>query len=269
MWQLWLFIAPGLYANEKQLAMPFVLFSIGFFVGGAAFSHYVVSSRRRGSSSRASPTITWSSCRASSRLRALREDAAGLRADLPDADAGVRPGADRPGDGGLPVRNMKYAILIIFIIAAVLTPGDVVRQVLDGGPMFVLYLLSIGIAWIFGKKARGRRASDADAVLTLANLTVKFDFSAVAALPSWPVRLLRPFTGGWPVMRHLFAGWPWAWRSAPARVPSEGADARQSEPADRSETRPPPRPVFGDTGLWFVPTGEVLPPSRVAQRLSS
>ena len=39
--QLWLFIAPGLYSNEKRFAVPFVLFGTIFFIGGAAFSHYV------------------------------------------------------------------------------------------------------------------------------------------------------------------------------------------------------------------------------------
>ena len=42
MWQVWLFIAPGLYAREKKLAIPFVLASSSLFVGGAAFSHYVL-----------------------------------------------------------------------------------------------------------------------------------------------------------------------------------------------------------------------------------
>ena len=40
--QVWLFIAPGLYAHEKKLAIPFVVMSSVFFVAGAAFSHYVV-----------------------------------------------------------------------------------------------------------------------------------------------------------------------------------------------------------------------------------
>src|SRR5262245_56540648 len=39
--QLWLFIAPGLYANEKRFAVPFVLLGTFFFVSGAAFSHYI------------------------------------------------------------------------------------------------------------------------------------------------------------------------------------------------------------------------------------
>ena len=53
------------------------------------------------------------------------------------------------------IRNMKYAILIMFIVGAVLSPGtDPVGQALMAGPMFVLYLLSIALAWIFGKKRR-------------------------------------------------------------------------------------------------------------------
>jgi len=55
-------------------------------------------------------------------------------------------------------RHTKYAILIIFILAAVITPSsDVVNQTLMAGPMIALYLLSIIIAWVFGRK---RRTSD-------------------------------------------------------------------------------------------------------------
>ena len=41
LWQLWLFVAPGLYAREKKFAIPFVLFSSVFFIGGGLFSHFV------------------------------------------------------------------------------------------------------------------------------------------------------------------------------------------------------------------------------------
>ena len=51
------------------------------------------------------------------------------------------------------LRNFKYAVLVIFIVAAVLTPGtDPVSQVMMAGPMLVLYLLSIGIAWVVAPK---------------------------------------------------------------------------------------------------------------------
>ncbi len=52
-------------------------------------------------------------------------------------------------------RHTKYAILIIFILAAVITPSsDVVNQSIMAGPMIVLYMLSIVIAWAFGKRKR-------------------------------------------------------------------------------------------------------------------
>ena len=51
------------------------------------------------------------------------------------------------------LRNIKYAVLLIFIVAAILTPTpDVVTQALMAAPMFVLYLLSILIAWVFEKR---------------------------------------------------------------------------------------------------------------------
>jgi sec-independent protein translocase protein TatC len=50
------------------------------------------------------------------------------------------------------VKQFRYAVLIIFIIAAVITPSaDVVTQAIFAAPMLVLYILSIGVAWIFGK----------------------------------------------------------------------------------------------------------------------
>ena len=54
---------------------------------------------------------------------------------------------------GFLIKQFKYALLIIFIAAAILTPGtDIVSQALMAGPMIVLYLISIGIAWVFAKK---------------------------------------------------------------------------------------------------------------------
>ena len=50
-------------------------------------------------------------------------------------------------------KNTKYAVLIIFVISAVITPtSDVVTQTLMAAPMLVLYVVSIAIAWVFGKK---------------------------------------------------------------------------------------------------------------------
>jgi sec-independent protein translocase protein TatC len=53
------------------------------------------------------------------------------------------------------IRNFKYAVLIIFIAAAILTPdASPVTQTVMAGPMVLLYLLSIALAWLFGKKRR-------------------------------------------------------------------------------------------------------------------
>jgi len=50
------------------------------------------------------------------------------------------------------IKQIRYAILIIFIVAAVITPSaDVVTQCIFAAPMLVLYILSIGVAWVFGK----------------------------------------------------------------------------------------------------------------------
>ena len=151
--QVWLFVAPGLYANEKKLAIPFVAMSSFFFVAGAVFSHYVVFPL----------TFAFFQSFASDKLTFMPriEPAFGLYVKLmltfglifqmPTlvlflAKMGVITAR-------FLIRNMKYAILIMFIIGAVLSPGtDPVGQALMAGPMFILYLISIGLAWLFGKK---------------------------------------------------------------------------------------------------------------------
>ena len=53
-------------------------------------------------------------------------------------------------------KNIKYAVLIIFIVAAIASPGgDPVSQTVTAAPMLVLYVISIGVAWVFQKKRRG------------------------------------------------------------------------------------------------------------------
>jgi sec-independent protein translocase protein TatC len=52
-------------------------------------------------------------------------------------------------------KNIKYAILLIFVASAVITPtGDPMTQALMAGPMVALYIISIGLAWVFGKRRR-------------------------------------------------------------------------------------------------------------------
>ena len=153
--QLWLFVAPGLYANEKRFAVPFVVLGTFFFLVGAAFSHYI-----------AFP-YTWKfflgfetdylefrpqiSLVFSLWVKMLL--AFGAIFQMPTivfflARMGVVT-------AGFLIRHTKYAILIIFILGAVLSPGtDVVSQALMAGPMLVLYAVSIGIAFVFAKKKK-------------------------------------------------------------------------------------------------------------------
>jgi sec-independent protein translocase protein TatC len=163
LWQIWMFVAPGLYAHEKRFALPFVLFSTFFFVCGALFSHYVVfpwawrffaqfTTDYMEFMPRIAPTFS---------LYVRMMLAMGLVFQMPTLVFFLtRVGLVTPR---LLVRHTKYAILVIFIVAAVLTPGpDVVSQALMAAPMIALYGLSIVIAWAFAP-ARGRQSRAAAA----------------------------------------------------------------------------------------------------------
>lgn len=157
MLQVWLFIAPGLYANEKKFAVPFVLGTTLLFAAGAAFSHYVVfpaaftffgsfSTDQVKFMPRIAPVFG---------MYAWLLLAMGVIFQMPMLVMVLA----RMGlvTAGFLARHIKYAILIIFVIAAIATPSpDPVSQTVVAAPMIVLYLLSIGIAWIFQK----RRAQD-------------------------------------------------------------------------------------------------------------
>jgi len=155
MLQVWLFIAPGLYAKEKKLAIPFVLSSTALFIGGAAFSHYAVfpaawtffasfSNQYIEFLPRVDPVFG---------LYVKLMLGLGLVFQLPVlmfvlARLGIV-------SAGFLVKNFKYAVLIIFVVAAVITPdGNPVTQLLVGGPMVVLYLFGIAAAWLFGKSKK-------------------------------------------------------------------------------------------------------------------
>jgi sec-independent protein translocase protein TatC len=158
MWQLWLFIAPGLYRKEKRLALPFILSTSLLFVAGAAFNHYVVfpiAFTFLGSFTKDymefMPRITPVFSLYSQLLLAF-----GIIFQMPVLVFTLA----RLGlvTAGFLWKNTKYAILIIFVISAVITPtSDVVTQTLMAAPMILLYAISIVIAWIFGKKRMQER----------------------------------------------------------------------------------------------------------------
>jgi sec-independent protein translocase protein TatC len=155
MYQVWLFIAPGLYANEKKLAIPFVFFATLLFVGGAAFSHYLLFPAAwkffasfSDESLQFTPRIepVWS-------LYVKLLLAMGIVFQLPMLMfALARFGAVTTR---FLITNFKYAVLIFFVVAAIITPdGSLVPQVIMAGSMVVLYIVSIAVVWLFGKKPR-------------------------------------------------------------------------------------------------------------------
>ncbi len=154
MYQVWLFIAPGLYANEKRLAIPFVLMSTLGFVGGAAFNHYIVFPWMMAFfASFNTPDLNF--------LPKL-EDVFGLYTKML---LGMGVVFQMPTlifflakmklvTWRFLARSFKYAVLIIFVAAAILTPsGDFVTQAIFAAPMIGLYLLGILIAWMVGPKS--------------------------------------------------------------------------------------------------------------------
>jgi len=159
--QVWLFIAPGLYVHEKKLAIPFVAMSSVLFLLGAAFSHYVVF------------PITWRffvgftndiltfmprvEPAFSMYLRLIL--ALGITFQLPTLVLFLaRMGLITPR---FMIRNFKYAVLLITIAAAVLSPdGGGVGMLAMGAPVIVLYIFSIALAWMFGKKRIVEDTSD-------------------------------------------------------------------------------------------------------------
>jgi sec-independent protein translocase protein TatC len=153
MFQIWMFIAPGLYANEKRLAYPFVgLTTIGFLLG-AAFNHYV--------SFPFMMSFFASFNTADLEFMPKLDDVFGLYTKMLIGMGLVFQmptlvfflAKMRLITARFLAVNFKYAFLAIFVIAAVITPtGDMMTQTIFAAPMVGLYLVSIAIAWIVGPK---------------------------------------------------------------------------------------------------------------------
>jgi sec-independent protein translocase protein TatC len=153
MYQVWLFIAPGLYANEKKFAVPFVLMSTIGFVTGAAFNHYVVFPFMMSffASFNTADLVFMPRLEDVFDLYSKMLIGMGLVFQMPTVVYFLAK--MRMVTASFLLRNMKYAVLIIFIVAAVVTPtGDMITQTIFAAPMLALYALSILIAWIVTPK---------------------------------------------------------------------------------------------------------------------
>ena len=151
-YQIWLFIAPGLYKNEKKYVVPFVIFSTILFAGGSLFGYFVVFPFGfkffmgfANEYIQALPSVKQYFSFAIKLLFAF-----GIIFELPVVVLFLA----RMGlvTSGFLRKNRKYAILLTFVMAAILTPPDVVTQCMMAGPLIVLYEISVLIAKFAQKK---------------------------------------------------------------------------------------------------------------------
>ena len=148
-WQMWLFMSPGLYANEKKIVLPFVFSATFMFLMGGSFAYYIVV-----------PFGFEFLVTFGSQVVAVMPSIGkyvsfftklvfgfGIAFELPVitfffAIIGVL-------NDQMMKDFFKYAIVLIFVMSALLTPPDVITQFLMAGPLVFLYGVSIYIAKIF------------------------------------------------------------------------------------------------------------------------
>jgi len=150
--QIWGFVSPGLYRNEKSIAALFITFGTVFFVCGGAFGYYVAVPLSAqwllglGQDFKAALTLT-------ATFQFLSRVILGMSVvfELPVVILFLaRLGVVTPG--GL-MKYFRHAVVVIAIAAAVITPtGDALTMAVFAVPMIGLYLTGVAIAWIFGKK---------------------------------------------------------------------------------------------------------------------
>lgn len=169
-YQLWMFIAPGLYAKEKRVVLPLVFFSTLFFVAGSLFGYHFVfpvgyawmlgfSGKVANTAVTVIPTLMMDEYLGFTTQMLL---AFGVVFELPLFIFFLSL------VGLVTWRQLlafsRYFIVIAFILAAVLTPStDVYSQVMLGLPLIVLYFVAVGLAYLFGpKESKPWRAAVSD-----------------------------------------------------------------------------------------------------------
>ena len=153
LWEVWGFISPGLYKHEKKWAVPFIGMGTIFFVAGALFGHYVLFPMPPSSSCTPSPAAD---IQFMPRISEYWEFYSwfllglGLVFQIPVVIFVLaRLGLVTPI--GL-LRVWKWAVLVSFIVSAVVTPSpDVVNQTALAAPIVGLYFLGVLVAWLFGR----------------------------------------------------------------------------------------------------------------------
>jgi len=159
-WQIWAFIAPGLYDTEKRAIFPFVLASTVLFVSGALFGHtfvFPLMFQFLNSWDNDWVVSAWTLSEVFG-LTTQMVLAFGVIFELPIFVLFLSL------SGIVTARQLfsgtRYAVVASFVIGAILTPPDVVSQVLMSVPMVILYLLGVAVAWAFEPKATSEETSE-------------------------------------------------------------------------------------------------------------
>jgi sec-independent protein translocase protein TatC len=158
LYQVWCFISPGLYRNEKRYVFPFMFSTVALFMAGGYFGYKIVLPQALvfligfGKDFQPMITVTEYSSLFLSIIVGL-----GVVFEMPIvifflALMGIV-------SAGWMWRNIRYAILGIFVVAAIITPTpDILNMCIFAAPMIGLYVLSIGIAWLVHPTQRNKRA---------------------------------------------------------------------------------------------------------------
>jgi sec-independent protein translocase protein TatC len=155
-YQAWQFVVPGLYEHERRYALPFVAVATVFFVLGATFCYWIVfpvgyafflaEYQKIG----VAPAIRISEYLSFTARMLL---AFGVTFELPVVTFFLARLGLVTHD--TMIGYARYAVLFIFILAAVLTPGpDIASQFLMAGPLLILYILSIAVAYVFARERK-------------------------------------------------------------------------------------------------------------------
>ncbi|MBN2538478.1 MAG: twin-arginine translocase subunit TatC [Deltaproteobacteria bacterium] len=161
LYQIWKFVSPGLFPSEKKQVAPFVTFSTIFFLGGSLFAYYIVFPFGFKffvgfGNEFIRPMLSLKEYLSFSMKLLI---AFGVIFELPIfmfflAKIGMV-------DSRILAKKRKYAILLVFIVAALFTPPDVVTQILMALPLMLLYEISIWVVKM-GEKKRVRTEEDED-----------------------------------------------------------------------------------------------------------
>lgn len=159
-YQLWMFVAPGLYDKERRLLFPIIFISTLLFISGVLFAYFVVFPFANKfflgfRNEHLKPMLTMGDYLSYTSKLLL---AFGLVFELPVILTFLsKLGLVTPG---FLSKNRKYALILFFACAAILTPPDVVTQIFMALPMILMYELGILGAKMFGRKPLGVDTSD-------------------------------------------------------------------------------------------------------------